>query len=223
LATAPLRLSATSPPVGDQGAFIRGHGTPDLEQELLVRIRTHGPVQERDLAAPLGEFLDEEPLMDIVARQPIGGREQDPCTGGQGGAIPPPIQARPIQLGPTIPIVAVDGFLSQMPIGLGCHMGAKTGQLWRNRLCLLWPGGRDTDIQGYFQGTPPAGVMAQDTCLRGDPSPMAEGTGRLHPSVVHRRAVRSPCDVSARVCSWVPPAYRTFDTQEDTLAMRLAP
>jgi hypothetical protein len=67
LTTAPLRLAATSHPVGDQGAFILGHGTPDLEPELIVRLLTHGPVQERDLTASLGEFLDEEDLMDIVA------------------------------------------------------------------------------------------------------------------------------------------------------------
>jgi hypothetical protein len=223
LTTAPLRLAATSHPVGDQGALILGHGTPDLEQELIVRILTHGPVQELDLTASLGEFLDEEDLMDIVAGQPIGGREQDPCKGSQGDATPPPIQAWPIQLGPTIPIVAVDMCLSQMPIGLGRHMGAKTGQLLLNRLCVLLPGGRDTDIQGYFQGIPPARVMAQDMCLHGDPSPIAEGTGRRHPSVVHRCSVRSPCGVSARVCSGVPPASRKFDTPEDTRAMGLVP
>jgi polar amino acid transport system substrate-binding protein len=60
LATAQLRLSATSHPVGDQGAFILGHGPPDLEQELIVRILTHGSVQELNRTAPLGEFLDED-------------------------------------------------------------------------------------------------------------------------------------------------------------------
>ena len=115
LPTAPRRLAATSHPVGDQGAFILGHGTPDLEQELIVRVLTHRPVQALDLTAPLGEFVNEEHLMHIVAGPPIGGREQDPCKGGQGGAIPQPIQAGPIQLGPTITIVAVDMFLSQMP------------------------------------------------------------------------------------------------------------
>jgi hypothetical protein len=223
LATAQLRLSAPSHPVGDQGAFILGYGPPDLEQELIVRILTHGPVQELDRTAPLGEFLDEEHLMDIIAGQPVGGREQNPCKGGQGGAIPQPIQAWPIQRGPPIAIVAVDVCLSQRPLGLGRHMCAKTGQLLLNRLCVLLPGGRDTDLQSSCHGTPPAGVMAQDTCLRRGPSPSAEGTDRLHPTVVHRRAVRSPCGGSARVSSWVPPAYRTFETPEDTLAMRLAP
>src|SRR4030095_6621174 len=109
-----------------------------------------------------------------------------------------------------------------MPRGLGRHIRAKPGQLLCNRRRLLWTGGRDTDIQGSFHGIPPVGVMAQDTCLRRGPSPMAAGTDRRHPTVVHRRSVRSPYGGSARVCSWVPPADREFDTQEDTLAMGLA-
>ena len=177
LPTAQLGLPATSHPVGDQGAFRLGHCPPDLEQKLIVRILTHGSVQELDLTAPLGEFIDEEHLMHIVAGQPIGGRDQDPFKDGQGGPIPQPIQARPIQLGPTITIVAVDVFLSQMPIRLGRHICAKSGQLLRNRLRLLLTGGRDTDIQGYFHGIPPVGVMAQDMCLRRGPSPIAEGSG----------------------------------------------
>ena len=123
----PLCLSARSHPVRDEGAFRLGHGTTDLEPELIVRILTHGPVQELDPTAPLREFLDEEHVVDIVAGQPIGGREQDPFKGGQGGTIPQPIQARTIQLGPTFTIVPVDVFLSHMPIGPGCHMCAKTG------------------------------------------------------------------------------------------------
>jgi hypothetical protein len=223
LAAAQLRLPATSHPVGDQGAFILGHRPPDLEQELIVGVLTHGPVQELARTASLGEFLDEEPLMHIVAGQAIRSGQQDPLEDGQGGPIPPPIQTRPMQLGPAIAVIAVDVCLGQLPIRLGRHIRAKPGQLLVNRLRLLLTGGRDTDIQGDFHGTPPAGVMAQDTCLRDRPSPMAEGTGRQYPTVVHRRSVRSPCGVSARVCSWVPPASREFEMQEDTVAMALAP
>jgi hypothetical protein len=85
--------------------------------------------------------------------------QQAPLKDGQGCPIPQPIQARPMQLGPAIAVIAVDVFLGQMPIGLGRYIRAKPGQLLVNRLRLLWTGGRDTDIQGYFYGTPPAGVM----------------------------------------------------------------
>jgi hypothetical protein len=223
LPTAQLRLTATPHPVRDQGALILGHRSPDLEEELIVWVLTHGPVQKLDLTAPLGEFVHEEHLMHIVAGQAIRSGHQDPLTDGQGGTIPQPVQAGAVQLGPTIAVIAGDVFLGQMPIRLSRDILVKPGQLLFNRLCLLLTGGRDTDIQGHFHGTPPAGVMAQDTCLRRCPSPMAEGTGKLHPTVVHRRSVRSPCGVSARVCSWVPPASREFDTQEDTPAMGLAP
>jgi hypothetical protein len=223
LPAAPFGLAATSPPVGDQGAFILGHGPPDLEQELIVRILTHGPVQERDFTAPLGAFVDEEHLMHIVAGQAIRSGHQDPFKNGQGGPIPPPIQARTVEPAPAVAVVAVDVCLGQMPLRLGRHIRAKPGQLLFNRLRLLLTGGRDTDIQGYCHGIPPVGAMAQDTCPRGCPSPIAEGTDRRHPTVVHRRSVRSPCGVSARVGSWVPPAHRECDAQEDTPAMDLAP
>jgi hypothetical protein len=222
LPTAQFGLPATPHPVGEQGAFILGHCSPDLEEKLLVRVLTHRSLQKLDLTAPLGEFLDEEHWLHLVAGQAIRSGHEDPCKDGQGGPIPQPIQARPIPLGPTIAVVAVEVFLGQMPRRLGHHIRAKPGQLLFNRRRLLLTGGRDTDIQGYFQGIPPVGVRAQDTRLRRGPSPIAEGTDRRHPTVVHRRSVRSPCGVSARVCSWVPPAYREFDTQEDTPAMGLA-
>ena len=221
--TAPFGLAAASQPIRDEGAFILGHRAPDLEQELIVRILTHGPLQELDRTAPLGAFVDEEHVMDIITSQPVGSGHEHKVEDGQGSAIPQPIQARPVEFGPTIAIVSVDVFLGQMPVGLGRYMRAKTGKLLLNRLCLWLPGGRDTDLQGHFHGTPPAGVMAQARCLRRCPSPIAEGTGRRHPIVVHRHSVRSPCSVTARVFSWVPPASREYSTQEDTPAMGLAP
>jgi hypothetical protein len=188
-----------------------------------MRILTHGPVQELNRTAPLGEFVNEEHLMHIVAGQAIRSGHQDPFKGGQGGPIPQPIQARTVEPAPTIAVVAVEVFLGQMPLRLGRHICAQAGQLLVNRLHVLLTGGRDTDIQGDFHGIPPGGVMAQDTGLRRGPSPMAAGTDRRHPTVVHRRSVRSPCGVSARVGSEVPPASREYSTQEDPPAMGLAP
>jgi hypothetical protein len=223
LPTAQFGLAATSHSVSDEGAFILSHRASDLEQELIVRILTHRPVQELDLTAPLGEFVDEEHLMDIVTCQPVGSGHEHQVKGGQGRAIPQPIQTRPVEFGPTIAVIAVDMFLRKMPVGPRREVLAKADQLLFNGLRLLLSGGRDTDIQSHFHGTPPAGVMAQDTCLRGHPSPIAEGTDRHHPTAVHRHAVRSPCGVSAKAFSWVPPASSQYGTQKDTLAIGLVP
>jgi hypothetical protein len=70
--------------------------------------------------------------MHIIADQAIRSGHQDPFKDGQGGPIPTLIQARPIQLGPTIAVVAVDVFLGQMPLRLGHHVLAKPGQLLFN-------------------------------------------------------------------------------------------
>jgi len=223
LPTAPCGLPATAHAVAAEGAFILGHRPPDLAQELIRRLLTHGPVQELDLTAPLGECVDEEPLRHRVAGQAIRSGHQDPFNDGQGGPIPQPIQARTGEPAPTRAVVAVEVFLGQLPLRLGRHRLAKPGPRRFNRLRLLVTGGRDTDRQGDFPGIPPVGVMAPDPGRRRWPSPMAEGTDRRHPTVVHRRSVRSPCGVSARVCSGVPPASREFETQEDTPAMGLAP
>jgi hypothetical protein len=102
-------------------------------------------------------------------------------------------------------------------------MGLQAVELLLNGLLLLLTSGRDTDIQGHFHGTPPAGVMAQAKCLRRVPSPIAEGTGRPHPSVGRHRSVRSPYGVYAKGSSWVPPACRTYPTQEDTSMNTSAP
>ena len=222
LPTAPLSLPATPHPVGDQGAFILGHGPPDLEEQLIVRVLTHRALQTLDLTAPLGQCIAAEHLLHIGAGQAIRSGHQDLCQDGQGGPIPQPIHARTVEPAPTIAVVAVDVFLGQMPLRLGHPILAKPGPRLCNRLRLLLTGGRDTDIQGDFHGMPPGGVMAQNMGLRRGPSPMAEGTDRLPPTVVPRRSVRSPCGVSARGFSWVPPASREFNTQEDTLAMGLA-
>ena len=144
LPTAQFGLAATPHPVGDQGAFILGHRPPDLEEQLIVRVLTHRPLQELDLTASLREFVHEEHLTHIVAGQPIGGREQDPLKGGQGGPIPQPIQAGTVELAPTIAVIAVDVVLGQMPIRLGRHIRAQPAQLLFNRLCLLLTGGTRT-------------------------------------------------------------------------------
>jgi hypothetical protein len=222
LPTAPLGLPATPPPVGDPGACRLGHGSPALEEQLIVRVLTHRSRQQLDRTAPLGACLDEAHWRHIVAGQAIRNGHQDPGNDGHGGPIPPPIQARPMPLGPTLAVVAVEVCRGQMPLRRGHHRRAQPGPRRVNRRRVRWTGGRDTDRQGYCHGSPPVGVMAQDTCLRRGPSPSAAGTDRRPPTVVHRRSVRSPCGVSARGCSGGPPASRAFETQADTPAMGFA-
>jgi hypothetical protein len=216
LATAPCGLPATPQPIGHQGALRRRHRPPALEHALIMGVLTHGTLQKLDLTAPLGQFIEQQHVMDIVAGQPIRSRHHDPFTGGQRGTIPQAVQARPVALGPALAVIPIARLFRQMPVGLRRHMGLQAVEWWRNGVLWLWTSGRDTDLQRHCHGTPPAGVMAPATCLRRVPSPMAEGTGRPHPSVGRHRSVRSPYGVYAKSSSWGPPACRPYPPQEDT-------
>ena len=164
-----------------------------------------------------------EPGLAIVPGQAIRSAHPAPLNDRPGGPIPPPSQAGTVELPPTIAVIAVEVCRGQGPLRRGCPIRATPGQRRCNRLGLRWPGGRDTDRPGDGPGTPPAGVMAQARCRRRGPSPMAAGTGRRPPRIVHRRAVRSPCGVSARGCASVPPASREVGTQAETPARGVAP
>jgi hypothetical protein len=60
--------------------FILGHRAPDLEQELIMWVLTHRPLQKLDRTASLDKFATEEPLVDIVAGKAIrsGHSERQP-------------------------------------------------------------------------------------------------------------------------------------------------
>jgi len=66
LATAQFGLAPSAHALGHQGPLVFGNGGADLSQELSMRIITHGPLDKLDTAATLGEFIDQEHLMDIV-------------------------------------------------------------------------------------------------------------------------------------------------------------
>src|SRR5919109_421374 len=173
-------------------------------------------------AAPVPR-VDEAHVMDIGPGQPVWGGDQGALKAGHGRALASAIQTGPVALGAAIAVIAVDGRLGAMPVGLSREVRAQASPLLRNRLGVLLMGGRHPAIQGHCQGRPPAGVMAQDRGLWGEPSPSADGTDRRHPTVVHRRSVRSLCTVSARVFSGIPPASSTACTQQEPLTMGLAP
>ena len=77
LPAAQLCKASSSHPVGNQLTFILGDGASYLEQELVMRVITHGTVNKDDLAATLMEFLDQEDLMNVLASKPVGCRQEN--------------------------------------------------------------------------------------------------------------------------------------------------
>jgi hypothetical protein len=64
-------LPAPPHPLGDQRPLILRDRAADLQQQLVVRVGAHRPVQELHLAAMAGQLLDQQHLMDVVAGQPV--------------------------------------------------------------------------------------------------------------------------------------------------------
>jgi len=83
-----ILLAPSSPhPLSDQTPFIFSDSPTNLQQELIVRVLTHGSIDTFYLASSSFEFLNQEHLMDRVASQAIGGGDDHPIKGGTANLI----------------------------------------------------------------------------------------------------------------------------------------
>ena len=57
-----LAQAAAAHPLGDQAALVLRHRAADLQQQLVVRVLAHRPVEELDLAARGDDLLDQQHL-----------------------------------------------------------------------------------------------------------------------------------------------------------------
>src|SRR5437867_1347531 len=217
LPAAQLRLPAPPHPLRNQRPFVLCHRTPNVEQELIVGITTHGAVEKLYPTPALREFVEEEDLVHVVAGQPIWGREEDTLEGGKGRLVPQPVQTRAVELGSTVAVITVNMLLRQLPVGVRRHCRPQAGQLLLNRLRMLLTVGRDSDIQGDFHGLPASYmVLVQAGDLRCRPSPTAEGIGTHNPIVARRQCRLWWYGAPAKRFSWLPPVWGVPLIQEDT-------
>jgi len=114
---------------------------------LVVGVLAHGAIEELDPTAVLLQFLDDQHLMHVRARQAIRGGQQHHVVGRQSGLIAQRIQARPVQARPAVTVIAVDvPLLHRPPPLLDC--GAQPRHLLLDGLCLRLVRRRDAHIQG---------------------------------------------------------------------------
>src|SRR5215467_16217613 len=97
----------------------------------------HRTLDTLDPTATLGEFIDQEHLMDVVAGQAIGGCDHHAGNSRHRGAIAEAIQPRALQGGPAMAIIAVDMLLGNMPVWVRRDVVTQTAQLLFDRLLLL--------------------------------------------------------------------------------------
>jgi hypothetical protein len=149
-----------------------------------MRIRAHRPVQELHLAAASGQLIDQQHLVDIIARQPIRRRDQHQVQVGQRRVIPQPVQPRPAQAGAAIAVIAVDMLVLQLPAALRSRR-AQPVKLLFDGLRLGLAGGRHPRIHRHTHQVPPR-RSAPDPAgrlLR----PAAPAAGRPDPTGARRR------------------------------------
>src|SRR6266508_445233 len=154
------------------------------QQQLVVGVLAHRPVQELHLAAMPAEFVDEQHLVDVVTGQPVGRGDHDQVKLGQRGMVPQPVQTRAAKAGAAVAVVAVDVLVTQCPATLG-HRGTQPVKLLLDGLRLGLAGGRDPRIDRRAHQAPPrrstparAGRLAR---------PSAPAAGRPDPTGARRR------------------------------------
>ena len=90
-----LGLPPAAHPLGDQRPLVFRDRAADLQQQLVVRVGAHRPVQELDLAAAGGQLVNQQHLVDVVAGQPVRRGHQHQVKLGQRRVIAEPVQPRP--------------------------------------------------------------------------------------------------------------------------------
>ncbi len=141
-------------PLGDQRPLVLGHRPADLQQQLVMRVIAHRPVQELHPAAVPGQLLDQQHLVDVVPGQPVRRRHQDSIQIGQRRVIPQPVQPRPPQAGAAIPVITVGMLVIQLPAAFRDRR-AQPVKLLLDRLRLRLAGGRHPRIHRCPHRAPP--------------------------------------------------------------------
>src|SRR3954466_10409930 len=194
-----------------QRPLVFGDGAADLQQQLVVRVLAHRPVEKRDHGAVFLQFLDQEHLVHVVARQPVRRGDQDAVQPGARGGVAQAVQARTPETGAAVASVAKDLFLRQVP-ALRRGMSAQAVDLLVNGLRPSLASARNPDVAGYLHdGSPPRRPterLEEQAGRGGRPWP-AETTDRSCPTAVAlldgRPAAGKPSTAAA---SWPTPRGR---------------
>jgi hypothetical protein len=100
------------------------------------------------------QFLDQQHLMHVVARQAVWRGDQDAVQPGARGGVAQSVQARTPEAGAAVAVVAKDVLLHQVPT-VSRGMGAQAVKLLLNGLRLSLAPARNPGIRGYLHGGSP--------------------------------------------------------------------
>jgi hypothetical protein len=196
-------LPPTSHSLGNQVALIFGHRPTDLKQELVMRIIIlHWAFKKLDVTTQCFHFVNQQNLMNIFTRQSIRCGYQDQFESCHAGGISQSIQARTIELGTRVTIIAINMFRCQLPIGMLGNSHLQSLNLLFYTLTLHLTVGRYSGIKGDLHGHSPDWVIPGKVAPRSAPSSSAEETDRCSPSGVAHRNILRLRDQLAILCSY---------------------
>jgi hypothetical protein len=144
LTCAQLRQLAPSQPLGHARPLVLGDRSPKVpQQQLVVGIVAHGPLHERDPHPPSLHLLEEEHLVEVLARQAIRGRDEEHVPLGQCGGVAQAVQPWSTEAGAAVAVVTVDPRRAQVP-GLQLDVLPRALHVVLDRLVLRLPSAGDT-------------------------------------------------------------------------------
>src|SRR5215212_4681716 len=103
-----LALAATPHALGDQRALILRDRTADLQQQLVMRILAHRAIEKPHLAAMSLQLLQQQDLMNVVARQTVRRGDDHQIEAAVGGAVPQAIETWPAQRSAAVAVIPKD-------------------------------------------------------------------------------------------------------------------
>jgi hypothetical protein len=157
--------------------------SPDLQQQLVVRVLAHRPIEELDPAPGGRQLLEQEHLVDVVARQPVGGGDQHHVQRARRGAVAQPLQAGALEAGAAEAVIAEEVVGRHRPALLPCPR-LQPFQLLRDAVGLGLALGGHAHIDPRSHRPPPLGEAR--------PRRPAPRPGRRVPPAPGPAAARTP-------------------------------
>ncbi len=145
-----LQLAAAET-LAQDGALVFGDGTLDLQQQLVVRIVRDRVLQECHPAAGAAEFLEQQDLIGIAPRKPVGAQYDDVLDGSVADGVTQSVETRPVEPCAAVSLVAEDMLLGELVVA-GGDPGAQGGELAVDGLETFLALGRDAGIEGCAHG-----------------------------------------------------------------------
>ena len=116
----------------DLGPLVLGHHALDLQQQVVLRREADRPVEEDDLDPGAAELVDQQHLVGVAARQPVGRVDVDAIERARGDRVAQPLEGRADQRGAAVALVdeAVLGREARAPPAPGAPPGRRPGWRW---------------------------------------------------------------------------------------------